>query len=156
AAMLIAAIRARQPIGELQIAFARLREEQQARWLVAFAFVAHPHVAAEDRLDALIACGTVKLDQAERVAEIGERERGHRVGCRGADRVVDANGAVDDGELAVQAQMNEAGISRHNGLSVENVARATRNRNQSPRVESRDVALPQQNQMEEREMLEFY
>ena len=51
----------------------------------------------------------VELDHAEHVAEIGERQRGHAVGGRRCDRVVDAHHAVDDRVLAVQAQMDEAG-----------------------------------------------
>jgi hypothetical protein len=69
-----------------------------------------PHVATGDRLHALRARGAVELHQAERVAEVGQRERRHAVvRCR-RDRVVEAYRAVDDRELAVQPQVDEGGI----------------------------------------------
>jgi hypothetical protein len=52
---------------------------------------------------------TVELDETECVGEVGDRKRGHFVGACGGDAVVDAHGAVDDREFAVQAQVNEAG-----------------------------------------------
>ena len=109
AAMLVGAIRAGQPFGEPQVAGARLREQQRAERLVALGLVRQPDVAAEDRLDAARARRVVELDEAERVGEIGDRERRHAVGDGRGDAVVDAHGAVDDRELAVQAQVDEAG-----------------------------------------------
>ncbi len=107
--MLVAPVRARQPVGEPQVAGARLREQQRAERLVALGVVRQPDVAAEDRLDAARARRLVELDEAEGVGEIGDRERGHGVRRRRRDAVVDAHRAVDDRELAVQAQVDEVG-----------------------------------------------
>ena len=59
------------------------------------------------RLDALAARLLVELDRAEQVVEVGDRQRGLPVGGGGLDDFVDAVGAVDDGKLGVQAQVNE-------------------------------------------------
>ena len=72
-AVLVAAVRACQPVGELEIAFARLREQQHAQRLVALGVVRDAHVAAEHGLHAAAARRAIELDEAERVAEIGER-----------------------------------------------------------------------------------
>ena len=109
AAILVAAIRAGQPVGELEIAVARLAEQQQAIRGVALGVVRDPHVASDDRLDAGLARGSVELDHAEDVGQVGERQRRHPVGRRRGHRGVDAHHAVDDRIFAVQAQMNEAG-----------------------------------------------
>ena len=86
AAVLVAAVGARQPVGELQVAGARLREQQRAERLVALGLVREPDVAAEDRLDAARARRLVELDEAERVGEIGDRQRRHGVRRRRRDR----------------------------------------------------------------------
>ncbi len=124
AAILIRAVRARQPFGELQISGARLREQQRAKGLVALGVVRQPDVAAEDRLDPVRARRLVELDEAERVREIGDRERRHRVGRRGRDRVGDAQRPVGDRKFAVQTQMDESG-SGH-GLDRGNAVNFTR------------------------------
>ena len=108
AAMLVGSIRARQPLGELEIALARLTQQQQAMRRVTLGLVRDPDVAADDRLDTGLARRGVELDQAEHVGQVGERNGGHLVGDRGRDRVVDAHHAVNDGVFAVQAQMHEA------------------------------------------------
>ena len=109
AAMLMRAIRARKPVAKPQVAFARRGEQQRARRLVALAVIGDPDVATGDRLDAARARRRIELDQAELVGEIGERERRHPVRCRRVDGVVDAQRAVRDRKLAVQAQVDEAG-----------------------------------------------
>ena len=109
AAIRIDAICASQPVGELEIASARLDQEQRAERLVALGLVRQPDVAPEDRLHPRAPRRLVELDETERVGEIGDCERGHGVGHCGADRVVDAHGAVDDREFAVQAQVDEGG-----------------------------------------------
>ncbi len=109
AAMLVAAIGAGQPLGKLEIALARLAEQQQAIRHVALGVVRDPHVATDDRLDAGFARGRVELDQPEHVGEIGERQCRHAVGNRGTDRFVDAHHAIDDRVFAMQPEVNEAG-----------------------------------------------
>ena len=76
---------------------------------VALGFVRHPHVAADDGLDAPCARGLVELDHAEDVAQVRERERGHAIGGRRRDRFVETHHAVDDRILAMQTQVDEAG-----------------------------------------------
>ena len=109
-AMLVGAIGAGQPIGKPEIARARLAKQEQSMRRVALAIVSHPNVAADDRLDALGARGLVELDHAEHVAEIGECQRGHAIGGRGGNRLVEAHHPVDDRILAVEAQMDEADV----------------------------------------------
>ena len=106
-AVLVAAVGAREPLGELQIALARLGEQQHPERLVALGIVRHPHIAADDRLDALGARGAVELDEPEHVAEIGHRQRRHGVRRCRRHGVVDAQRAVGDRVLAVQPQMDE-------------------------------------------------
>ena len=67
----------------------------------------HPQVHAEDRLDALAAAGLVELHRAEQVVQVGDGQRHLAVGARGLGGGVDAQHAVDHGELAVRAQMDE-------------------------------------------------
>ncbi len=107
AAILIAPIRAREPVGEPEVAGARLHEQQRAEGLVALGVVGEPDITAENRLDAPRARRLVELDEPEGVREIGNRERGHSIRGRGVDRGVDSQRPVDDRELAVQAQVYE-------------------------------------------------
>ncbi len=109
AAIRVASVGPRQPVDEAQVARSGLYEEQRAERLVALGIVREPDVAAEDRLDARAARRLVELDEAERIGEIGDRQRGHRVGHRRTDRLVDAHRAVGDRELAVQAQVDKGG-----------------------------------------------
>jgi len=69
-------------------------------------------VRAEQRLHALLAGGVVELDGAEQIRQVGDGHGGLAVlGC-GLDRVIDPQGAIDDGVLGVGAQVDEvhAGI----------------------------------------------
>ena len=111
APVLVGPVRARQPLAQTQVAAAIGAEQQQSERRVALGLVRDPDVAADDGLDAALARRPVELDQSEDVAEVGERERGHRVPRRGVDRVVDAHGAVGDRVLAVQPQVDEGGIA---------------------------------------------
>ena len=91
AAMLIGPVRPRQPFGEPQVSGARLREQQRAERLVALGLVRQPDVAPDDGLDACGARRAIELDETECIGEIGDRERGHFVGARSGDAVVDAH-----------------------------------------------------------------
>ena len=106
-ALRIARPGARQQLAQVQVAGLVLDQQQQpARVLVAVERL-HPDVGADDRLDALGARGLVELDRAEQVVQVGDRARRLRVVARRGHRIVDAQGAVDDGEFAVGAQVNE-------------------------------------------------
>ena len=116
--MLVAAVSARQPVAQLQIAVAVRAQQQHAKRCVALGLVREPDVAARDRLQSALARGAVELDQSEDVRKIGQRERGHRVGRSGRDRVVDPERAVGDRELAVQAQVDEGGVAHARGSGM--------------------------------------
>ena len=68
-AMLVGAIRARQPVAQPQITAAVGREQDRAKRRVALAVVRDPDVAAGDGLDAGGARGAVELDEPERVGQ---------------------------------------------------------------------------------------
>ncbi|ERJ36251.1 hypothetical protein L810_0713 [Burkholderia sp. AU4i] len=110
AAVLVREPRLRQQLAEIQVADLVLDEQQQPRRLVAVVGIGDPDVAAGDRLDALAAGFLVETDEAECVAEIGERERALTVRGRRLDDVVNAHDAVGNREFGVNAKMDEAGI----------------------------------------------
>jgi hypothetical protein len=118
-AVLVGAMRAGQPVGQPQIARARLAEQQEAMRRVALFFVRNPDVATDDRLDAARTRRLVELDHPEDVGQIGERKRRHAIGRGGVDRVVDAHHAIDDRILAVQAQMDEQRNGRGRAHEVQ-------------------------------------
>ena len=101
-----------EQLRQVEVAAAVLDQQQQAGGLLLAFQRFHPDVGAEDRLDALAARRLVELDRAEQVVEIGDRAGALPVLPGGGDRVVDAQGAVDDGVFGVGAQMDEghAGI----------------------------------------------
>jgi hypothetical protein len=107
--MLIRPIRAGEPLGELQVTFARLAEQQQPVRGVALGFVRDPHVAADDGFYPCLARGRIELDQTEDVGQIGQRHGGHAIGERRGNCIVDTHHAIDDGIFAVHPQMDEAG-----------------------------------------------
>jgi hypothetical protein len=72
-----------------------------------FAQAFHHDLGADQRLDPLATRFLVELDRAEQIAQVGDGQRGLAVGRRGADDVIDAVGAVDDGEFGVQAQVDK-------------------------------------------------
>ncbi len=116
-AMLVGAKRTRHPVAQAQIPAAIGGEQDSAIRQVALVVVRDPYVAAGNGLDARRACGAIELDEPESVRQVGDRERGHAVGSGGRDCFVDAQRAVDDRVLAVQAQVNE-----RRGRHQENVA----------------------------------
>jgi len=100
---------ARQQLAQVAIAGAVLRQQQQSKRAVAIGVVRDPQIAADDRLDAAAARGGVEAHRSEQVAQIGQRQRALLVARGRVHRFVDPHQAVDDRELGVQAQMNEAG-----------------------------------------------
>ena len=99
---------------ERQIAGVVANQQQQAR-AVTIALASQPQVGPADRLDPGCARGFVELDQAEQIAEVGQRQRGLVIGARGRDRLLDARGAISHRVFAVQSQMDEARL-RHAGF----------------------------------------
>jgi hypothetical protein len=65
------------------------------------------HLGADQGLDALAAGGLVELDGAEQVVEVGDGQRRLGVGSGRGDHLIDTVGAVDDGKLGVQAQVDK-------------------------------------------------
>jgi hypothetical protein len=71
-----------------------------------------PGVAAHHRLEALAAAGLVVLDRAEQVAQVGNAQGQLPVVLGCGHRIVDPQGAIDDGVFGVQAQVNKT----HRGI----------------------------------------
>ena len=94
---------ARKDVAEGQVAVAIAAKHDDAMGRIAILLVGEPEVAADERLHAFRARGHVELHGAEKVRAVGDRERRHRIGCRGGHRVVHARDAVDDRILRVQA-----------------------------------------------------
>jgi len=99
---------ARQQFAQVQVALAALHQQHHARHRRRVGAQALQHgLAADHGLDALAAAFLVELDGAEQVVQVGDGER--RLAVRGGrlHDLVDAVGAVDDGEFGVQAQVDE-------------------------------------------------
>ena len=64
-------------------------------------------LAAEDRLDALLPRVVVEGDRREHVAVLGDGERRHAQLLRLVEQLLDAAGAVEQGELRVEMEMDE-------------------------------------------------
>ena len=63
----------------------------------------------QDRLDADLASALVELDGTEHVAMIGQGDGRHAKGLRPFEDVLEAVGAVEQAELAVEVEMGEVG-----------------------------------------------
>ena len=97
---------------QVQIALLVLHQQQQSGQGRVFAPRGlHPHISANQGLDAFGLGRLVKLDGTKQIVQIGDGQRGLAIiGC-GLDHIVNAVGPVDDGKLGVQAQMDKhAGI----------------------------------------------
>jgi len=105
--MLIAAVGARQDLAQFQVTRTALTEQQQPIGLVAVLLVTHPQVATDDGLQAFGSSSLIELDQAEHVADIGQREAGHAVLDRMRHGIIEAHDTVGDRILAVQAKVDE-------------------------------------------------
>ena len=139
-AVLVLAEGARQPAAQPQIALAVLREQEDAEGLVAIVRIGEPAVASDDGLHALAAGGRVELHGAEEIREIGDREGGHAVGAGACDGIVDTDGAVDDRVLAVESQMDEAGIG-HGTAGSEGGFYSARSAGRTPDASDAVVAM---------------
>ena len=106
-AMLVLQVRPRQQVTQVQVARAVLDEDGQAERVVAVGVVRDPQVAADDRLDALLARRGIEPHGTEDVGAVRQRQRALPVARRLPDRLVDPNDAVDDGELGVEPEMDE-------------------------------------------------
>jgi len=102
----------RQQLAQVQVALPVLHQQQQpgggsriARGGRAFGF--EPEVGAEQRLHAFLAGGVVELDGTEEIGQVGDGHGGLAVPGCGLDRVIDPQGAIDDGVLGVGAQVDE-------------------------------------------------
>ena len=108
-----------QKLRQVQVAFLVLHQQQHAGQRARLAAEAFEEdLRAEQRLDALGARFLVELDAAEQVVQVGDRQRRLAVGGRSLDDFVDAIGAVDDGKLGVQAQVDEHPDIVENGGST--------------------------------------
>ena len=92
-------------------------KQQQAVRPIRVRLVRDEDITTKNRLDPLPARRLIELYQAEKIREIGQRDRRHAVfECTQYGRTImvladiQTNGAVCDREFAVQAEMDEAGI----------------------------------------------
>ena len=73
------------------------------------------HLAAEDRLHALLLARLVELDRAEHVAVVGEGHGAHAERLRAADEVLELQRAVQQRVLRVDVQVDELGCHGDDG-----------------------------------------
>ena len=106
-ALLIVTKRARQPVTKFEVTAMRFREQNHARRLLRRINRLNPCVHAANWLDALGARGFVKLNEAKQIAQVGDRQRRLIVFCGQGYRVANTQGRVDNGELSVQAKVDE-------------------------------------------------
>ena len=102
-ALIVHHIGARDQIAQAVVALRVLDQQQQAKRRAFVVRIDDVHVRAEDGLDALIARLFIKLNQPERIHQIGHRQRRLIIRARFAHRVAHANDAVGDGKFAVHA-----------------------------------------------------
>ena len=108
-----------QQLAQVEVALPALHQHHHARQRgCVLGQALHEDLGADDRLDAGTARFLVELDRAEQVVEVGDRQGGLAVGRRRLDDLIDAIGAVDDGKLGVQAQVNEHGCIVGNARSL--------------------------------------
>ena len=98
-----------QQLTQVQVALAVLHQQDYARQRILGAGRGQAFDAklgAYQRFDAGATSGLVELDGAEQVVQVGDGQCGLAVAGRSLDDVIDAVGAVDDGKLGVQAEVN--------------------------------------------------
>ena len=88
----------RQQFAEVEVAAVVLHQQQQTgrRRACFLAGRFDPDIGADQRLDTLGTRFPVKLDRAEKIAQVGDGEGGLLVGSGGGNDFIDAVGAVDD------------------------------------------------------------
>jgi len=113
-ALYVAGPGAGQQFREVVVAGDVLHQQQQAprRRVRRAVHRFDPGVAAHHRLEALAAAGLVVLDRAEQVAQVGNAQGQLPVVLGCGHRIVDPQGAIDDGVFGVQAQVNKT----HRGI----------------------------------------
>ncbi len=121
----------RGELDEVAVACARLGQEGQVgiALLLPGRVVADVDLAADDRLDALLACLLVELHRARERPVVGERDGGHLElgGAGGKGR--DAAGAIENRKLGVDVQVDELGT--HSWAIVGSAGDGTRDRSPS-------------------------
>ena len=103
---------------QVRVALVRLGQQRQVRVALGLrpAVVADVDLAADQRLDAVLARLPVEVDGAGQRAVIGERDRGHLpLGGAGGERG-DAARPVEDRELGVDVEVDELGGPRRRSL----------------------------------------
>ena len=126
---------ARQQLAQIEVALPALHQHHHSRQRSGVLGQAlHENLGADDRLDAGRAGFLVELDRAEQVVQVGDGQGRLAVGRRGLDDFIDPVGAVDDGKLGMQAQVNE------HGCIVGNARRLTGTR--IPSLATDDCAAP--------------
>jgi len=100
--------RAGQQGAQVQVPDPVLHQHGEAERIVAVTLVRDPEITSDDRLDALLARRRIEANRAEDVRAVGQRERALTVARGLLDRLVDPDDAVDDRELGVQPEMDEA------------------------------------------------
>ncbi len=101
-------IGATQQLAQLLVALPVARQQQQAIGVFRRLRVGDPDIGPGDRLDALAARTAIELDEAEQVAEIGQRQRRHAVAGGALDGVAEADDAVGHGKFGMQAEVDVA------------------------------------------------
>ena len=85
----------------------RFGQQNDARGLLSGINRLDPGVHATNWLDALSARRFIELDEAKQIAQIGDRQRRLIVLRRQRHGVADAQGRIHNGELSMQAKMDE-------------------------------------------------
>ncbi len=100
-----------QQLRQIQVAAAVLHQQQQpGGWRVGgFAGHLDPDVRTDQGFDALAARLLVELDRAKEIRQVGDGQCWLLVGRCGGHNFIDPVGAVDDGELGMNTQMNKHG-----------------------------------------------
>ena len=86
-----------------------MHQQQQAGRRGAGFFAGHfnPEVGTDQWLDALAAGLLVKLNRAKQIRQVGDGQCRLLIGLGGPDNFIDPVGAVDNGKLSVNTQMNK-------------------------------------------------
>ena len=107
----------RQQLRQVQVALHVLHQHDDARTDGVFADAFQRNFGPQQRLDPLATSFFVELDGAKQVVQVSDGQ-GRLAVCGGSlDDLVNAVGAVDDGKLGVEAQMDEHGLHCRNPVS---------------------------------------
>ena len=94
---------------QIEVAAPVLHQQQQAGRRGARFFAGHfdPEVSTDQWLDALAAGLLVKLNRAKQIRQVGDGQCRLLIGLGGPDNFIYPVGAVNDGKLCVNTQMNK-------------------------------------------------